>query len=107
MSAVLDRFEQQDRERAAAQVLLAKLFAQAVQRGDVNAPALFARRRTSNPTTRTVADVIEDAITYRDFASRAMQILVNAANGRGTQRDAQQLLEEAGAHWADSEADFV
>jgi hypothetical protein len=51
--------------------------------------------------------VIAESLDYRDLMDRAMAILVNAAAGRATQRDAQQLLNDAGAHWADAEADFV
>lgn len=101
---VLARMEADERERVAAEALLRQLFAGAVQHGDVTARALFARRGEPAPL---VWELIEDALTYSDFGKRAMQVLVNAANGRGCQRDAQQLLAEAGAKWADMQADFA
>lgn len=76
-------------------------FAEAVQ-GDLNATALWAfglpwfKRSNAN-----VADVLADALgDDQKLLRRAMAVLVNAAAGRGTQREAQQLIEQAGAGWA-------
>ena len=78
---------------------LRESFAQAMQ-GDLSAPAPFAWNLKWLDGA-DAADVLADALDSKDFLKRAMAILVNAANGRGTQRDAQQLLAEVGAHWAD------
>lgn len=50
--------------------------------------------------TETAGAVLYDALQSKDFMERAMVILADTATGRGTQRAAQQLIEEAGAHWA-------
>lgn len=83
MTAVLTR-EQSAEKR------LREAFTKAMQ-GDLTQPATL---------TQTGLQVLEDAMQYRDFWPRALVILANAAAGRGTQRDAQQLIEEVGAHWA-------
>jgi hypothetical protein len=49
---------------------------------------------------QTMGEVLFDALDYKDYIQRAMQVLLNAANGKGTQRDAQMLLEEVAASWA-------
>jgi hypothetical protein len=77
------------RQQASAQHLR-EAFAKAMQ-GDLSAPVTL---------TQTGAQVLEDELDYRDFKQRALVILANAAAGRGTQRDAQKLLEDMGAHYA-------
>jgi hypothetical protein len=110
MNAVLSDLEREEADRVLHAQLLQSLFAKAVEAGDVNALALFAPRKTYRHGDRvqsTVAEVMQTALEHGAFMQRAMQILVNAAAGRGCQRDAQQLLAEAGERWADTEADFV
>lgn len=111
MSAVLDpgtaaslaRMEQQAREQQATEDLLRKLFAGAVH--DVEQPATFAWR--PNGRVRPVHEVMVDTIEGSPLQVRAMQILANAAAGRASQRDAQQLLEDMAAKFARSEADLL
>lgn len=66
--------------------------------------ALFAPRVRDNKNggtcMQTMGEVLFDALDYKDYIQRAMQVLLNAANGKGTQRDAQMLLEEVAASWA-------
>lgn len=70
--------------------------------------ALFAPRvrdfKAGGTRLQTVGELLHGELDYRDFAERAMEVLMKAAAGRGTQREAQQLLEEMAARWADSEA---
>lgn len=54
-----------------------------------------------------VADELLNAMDHADFLQRAAQIVLSAAAGRGTQRDAQQLLGEVAAYWAEGEAEKV
>lgn len=97
---------QDEAETAVAERMLRESFARSVQ-GDVTAIAPFAPGGITR-SAKTVADVMEDALASRGaFMVRAMQILANAAAGRGTQRDAQQLLAEAGATWASSRAELL
>jgi hypothetical protein len=111
VSAVLDpgtvrhlaRLEQEAREQQAAEALLRKLFAAAVH--DVQQPALFAWRPAGR--VRPVHEVMVDTIQGSPLEVRAMQILANAAAGRASQRDAQQLLDDMAAKFARSEADLV
>jgi hypothetical protein len=109
MSAVLARLNAEDAIRANIEEHLRAEFMRALQ-GSLHSPATFAPRKHMGVVTNYVPDVshvLWDAIDTRDFGPRAMQILVNAAAGRGTQRDAQQLIEEAVKRWASNEADFV
>ena len=97
-------------ERTANVTMLGTAFIEATQ-GDVTQPALFARglvAYTHRPERApTVAEVMFDALDNKDFIARAMAILARCANGQGSQRDAQELLEHMAECWADSEADFV
>lgn len=52
---------------------------------------------------QTVGEVVHGVVDNKQYRERAMQILLNAAAGRGTQRDAQQLLEEMAAAWAEEQ----
>lgn len=95
--AAINADAQEHQQRAAH---LREAFAAAMQ-GDLSAPALFAwNLKWLNGSD--AAAVLADALDNKDFTRRAMVILVNAAAGRGTQRDAQQLLAEVGTHWANS-----
>lgn len=54
---------------------------------------------------QTFADVLMESIDHSDFMRRAAQVLVSAATGRGTQREAQMLLEEVAQRYAEFQAD--
>ncbi len=99
----LSSMERELREQQATEALLSKLFAGAVH--DVQQPATFAWR--PNGRVRPVHEVMLDTIEGSPLQVRAMQILANAAAGRASQRDAQQLLDEMAAKFARSEADLV
>jgi hypothetical protein len=109
----LDRMNAEDDERRQAVELLLAAYRAAVLHGDMESLALFSPRKTfrssyrDGPVTPNVGEIIHDSLDAKDFLPRAMSILVNAAAGKATQRDAQMLLDEAGKHWADSESDFV
>ena len=65
---------------------------------------LFESFTTQAASCTLDTKVLFDALDYRDYIARAMQILMNAAAGKGVQGDAQALIEEVAAHWADMEA---
>ena len=70
----------------------------------------YTRRLESGHYARrpqVLADELFDAMDHADFVQRAMQIVLSAAAGRGTQRDAQQLLQEVAGYWAEGEAEKV
>jgi ribulose-5-phosphate 4-epimerase/fuculose-1-phosphate aldolase len=98
--------DDEERERAAHVEQLKAEYAKAVA-GDVSLPAYFAPRSWASHGVPAVHQVIADSLDRADFMQRAMAILAAAAAGRGTQRDAQVLLAEAGASWADAEVDFL
>lgn len=54
---------------------------------------------------QTFADVLADNLDHGDWMRRAAQVLVSAAAGRGTQREAQQLLEDVAKRYAEFQAD--
>lgn len=97
----------QEADRRARVELLAAEFLKAAAECQAGKLAMFAPRRrdcfTGEQRFSTVADLLDDELDYRDFGTRAMQVLLNAAAGRGTQREAQQLLADIAAHWADIE----
>lgn len=64
---------------------------------------LFESFTTQAASCTLDKSVLFDALDYRDYIARAMQILMNAAAGKGVQGDAQALIEEVAAHWADME----
>jgi hypothetical protein len=88
-------------------------FLAAAARCDAKAIATFAGTTTDfsqrfagggyGRRPQTVGEVVHDALDNRRFRERGMQILLNAAAGRGTQRDAQQLLEEMATAWAEEQ----
>lgn len=109
----MDAMHRESDEHNAAVRYLREQFLAAAQRCDARAIATFAGTTTDftkrldgggyGRRPQTVGEVVHDAVDNRQFRDRAMQILMNAAAGRGTQRDAQQLLEEMAGHWADLE----
>jgi hypothetical protein len=104
VSIVLDQIEAERRERDAAESLLRQLFAGAVH-GDLNAPALFASRPCGR--VRPVWEVMLDAIEREKLQARVLTVFVKCAAGRGSQREAQELLAQIGAAFADGEVDLV
>ena len=96
---------QEEGERAARIAYLKESFLKALQ-GDVTTLAHFAPRTGWRDSSTTVADVMLDAMDSKNFCPRLMQVVANAAAGKGCQRDAAQLLEEVAEHWADREADY-
>lgn len=100
------------RERTFA--MLVSEFRSAAARADADAIASFAGTCTDykNPQPgggygkrlQTVGEVVSDAMEY-GFTHRAMQVLLNAAAGRASQRDAQVLLDELAATWAEQNTD--
>lgn len=98
-----DLEEQQLRENIQA---LKSAFSEAL-RGDLNAPAPFAGF-LSWLKGKPVGTVLSEAIYEDDkLARRAIQIIVNAAAGRGTQRDAEQLLNDVTDDWAERWGDAL
>jgi chorismate mutase len=102
-------FDAADADRLANVEELSQAFLKAAAECNAQAPAAFARTRrdwrTDKHRIQTVAEVLQDALECKDFMPRALQILMNAAQGKGTQRDAQILLNEAIARWADLEVE--
>lgn len=104
----LDQLHAEEAYRERAEQALAETFKQALQ-GDLSAPCVFkpSYLHSHNGAPVTVGDVLFDALDSKDFGARAMVVLANAAAGRGTQRDAQQLLDEVTTRWAESNVDMV
>lgn len=110
----LDAMHSEADEHDAAVRYLREQFLAAAQRCDAQVIATFAGTTTDfskrldgggyGRRAQTVGEVVHDAVDNRKFRDRAMQILMNAAAGRGTQRDAQQLLDELAAHWAEEQS---
>lgn len=99
----------QEADRLARVAILTEQFLKAAAEAQADKFVMFAPRRrdcfTGERRFSTVADLLDDARDYRGFGQRAAQVLLNAAAGRGTQREAQQLLAEIAAHWADMEVE--
>lgn len=107
-----------DVESAARERAMASLVNEckgAFARGDASAVATFAGTCTDwsnrlpgggyGKRMQKVADVMSETVEGHKFEQRAMQILLSAAAGRGCQREAQQLLDELAAKWADDNVD--
>jgi hypothetical protein len=105
--SALDALVHGNGERAARVYQLRDQFLGAAAECRVDMVVTFAPRvrdvRSNVRRHPTMGEVLGDALDYRDFTERAMQVLLDAAAGRGTQRAAQQLLEDVAAHWADLE----
>ena len=111
---MLDTQGREDAQRQAQVSMLRDEFIKAVLRCDAFAIATFAGTTTDftqrlpgggyGKRPQTVGEVVHDAVDNKQFRHRAMQILLNAAAGRGAQRDAQQLLEEMATVWAEEAA---
>jgi hypothetical protein len=99
----------EEAQRQAKAAILREQFLIAVSGCQGEAPAAFAKVRrdwrTDKVRVQTVAEVLFSALDRGDFDVRAVQILMNAAQGRATQRDAQILLNEVAAEWAQGEAE--
>lgn len=99
-----------DEEQAQADAqrqLLQEEFLRAASECQADKFALFANRvrdyKTREMRLQTVGEVVCSEMDYRDFGQRVAQVLLNAAAGRGSQREAQKLIEDMAAHWADME----
>jgi hypothetical protein len=113
----LDAMGHEEAQRAAGVAQLERAYVAAVKCGRADVLALFAPRKvhrvgTDGKTTPTVAEVLFESFdrNARDgFMQAAMQIILDCANGHATdiQSAAQELLQDAGAKWADNEADFL
>jgi len=103
----LDRMHAESDAHEATESYLRAAFLKAAAECQPQKLALFAQRvkDRENGGTRyqTMGEVVRDALDYRDFDMRAVQVLLLAAAGRGTQREAQALLEDMAAMWADLE----
>lgn len=104
---------EQDRQRAAVECLREAFLLQAKAR-DTSGLAWFAPRVTAwvdgKPDGKRIQhfwEVLHDALESKDFAERAMTVLMEAAAGKANQTDAQELIEELAAHWADQNCDSV
>jgi hypothetical protein len=111
---MLDEMQAEQDRRTAAVECLREAFLLATVCRDSRALAWFAPRATAwslgKPEGTRIQhfwEVMHDALDAKDFAERAMQVLMEAAAGRTNQTDAQELLEEMAACWADSHADEV
>lgn len=103
--------DEQDRRIAAVDTLREAFLLQAKSR-DTSGLAWFAPRVTAwvagKPDGKRMQhfwEVMHDALESKDFAERAMRVLMEAAAGRTNQTDAQELLEEMAADWADMNSD--
>jgi hypothetical protein len=100
---LLDEHYAEDEREKEERYLRAAFLADATE-SQADKYALFAPRvrdhKNGGTCLQTVGEVLFDALDYKDYIQRAMQVLLNAANGKGTQRDAQMLLEEVAASWA-------
>lgn len=105
----LSRRDAESDEREAEVAYLRDEFIKACAECQADKFATFAPRVRNHVTgftrLQTVGEVLHDELDYRDFTERAMQILLNAAAGRGAQRDAQQLIEDMATHFADMTAE--
>lgn len=103
----LDALNSEADERGAAVEQLRGEFLRAAADCQADKFALFAPRvrdwKNGGTRLQTVGEIVHEEMQYRDFADRAMEVLLKAAAGQGTQREAQQLLQEMAAHWADLE----
>jgi hypothetical protein len=105
----LEALHREQDERAAAVNFLRAEFARALQAREPMAPAAFSPRRWPkqypHKGTRVpfVWEVIHDALDYGDFPQRVAQLVMDSASGKGSQRDAQALMEEVGAAWSEWE----
>lgn len=100
--AALDKLRAEQRERDCKEGMLRQLFAGALR--DVTQPAVFAWRPQGR--VRPVHEVMMDVLQMGGWEPRAMQILANAAAGRASQRDAQQLLDDMMAAFARDEVEL-
>lgn len=110
----LDRIEADEKRRADAVDCLRDSFLEFTRPCNPRAIALFAPCVTAwvagKPDGKRNPhfwEVLHDSLEAKDFAERAMKVLMEAAAGRVNQADAQELLQEMAAHWADSHADEV
>lgn len=101
----------QDRRAAAVQCLTEAFLTQAKAR-DTRAIAWFAPRvnawvagRLEGKRMQHFWEVMHGALESKDFAERAMLVLMDAAAGRANQTDAQELLEAMAEQWSDENAD--
>lgn len=103
----LDAMHRESDEHRAAVEQLRGEFLRAAAECQADKFALFAPRvrdwKNGGTRPQTVGEIVHEEMQYRDFADRAMEVLLKAAAGQGTHREAQQLLDEMAAHWAENE----
>lgn len=103
----MDAMHRESDEHGAAVAQLRGEFLRAAADCQADKFALFAPRvrdwKNGGTRLQTVGEIVHEELQYRDFADRAMGVLLKAAAGQGTQREAQQLLQEMAAHWAENE----
>lgn len=75
-------------------------FDAAAKKGDLNAPALFARRVRGR--LQTFGEILADELDCRDFSQRSMEILLWAA--KEGQPEAVKLMDDIAGHFVDMEA---
>jgi hypothetical protein len=103
----------EDRRKAAVQCLAEAFLMQAKAR-DTRAIAWFAPRvnawvagRLEGKRMQHFWEVMHGALDAKDFAERAMRVLMEAAAGRANQTEAKELLEAMAEQWSDENADEV
>jgi hypothetical protein len=109
VSAILSDIDREEAEHAAQAQQLRAAFLLAASECQSDKFALFAPRvkdwQHGGMRLQTVGEMMQGMLDYEEFGERAMQVLLNAAAGRGTQREAQLLLQEIAAGWADRSAE--
>lgn len=110
---MLDQMHAEQDRRAAAVQALTESFLHAAKDCQDDKLCLFAPRvktwERGMPSNRiqTMAEVLMDSLDTKPLMARAMKVLMEAAAGKANQTDAQELIEELAAHWADNNAESI